>query len=191
MCSPGAISAESLEGAVWEAVSGALQDPQVLLDEYRDMVAVSDSGSGLEHERRQVELALKQVRIKEDRITQAYANEAMDLKRYKTEMDKLRDRIKELDGIARDLERRSEQERGAESALQQLQTFCHRVSVGLDRMSFEERQELLRLLVDRITVEDKTVRIQTVIPQGDDYSQLRTRHGEHVEPSLSIVSGSA
>jgi site-specific DNA recombinase len=155
------------------------------------MVAVSDSGSGLEHERRQVELALKQVRIKEDRITQAYANEAMDLKRYKTEMDKLRARIKELDGIARDLERRSEQERGAESALQQLQTFCHRVSEGLDRMSFEERQELLRLVVDRITVEDGTVRIETVIPHGDDYSQLRTRHGELVEPSFEIVSGSA
>ena len=82
------------------------------------MVAVSDSGSGLEHERRQVELALKQVRIKEDRITQAYANEAMDLKRYKTEMDRLRARIQELDGIARDLDRRSEQERRTGSALQ-------------------------------------------------------------------------
>ena len=148
------------------------------------MVAVSDSGSGLEHERRQVELALKQVRIKEDRITQAYANEAMDLKRYKTEMDKLRARIKELDGIARDLDRRSEQERGAESALQQLQTFCHRVSVGLDRMSFEERQELLRLVVDRITVEDETVGIETVITQGDGYSQLRTRHADNVEDLL-------
>ena len=82
------------------------------------MVAVSDSGSGLQHERRQVELALKQVRIKEDRITQAYANEAMDLKRYKTEMDRLRARIQELDGIARDLDRRSEQERRTGSALQ-------------------------------------------------------------------------
>jgi len=36
-------------------------------------------------------------------------------------------------------------------------------------------------VVDRITVEDETVRIETVIPQGDDYSQLRTRHGERVE----------
>ena len=69
---------------------------------------VSDSGSGLELERRQIELALKQIRIKEDRITQLYANEAMNLNRYKTEMDRLRARIKELDGIARDLDKRSE-----------------------------------------------------------------------------------
>ena len=82
------------------------------------MVAVSDSGSGLEHERRQVELVLKQVRIKEDRIIQLYANEAMDLKRYKTEMYRLQARIKELSGIARDLDRRSEQDRRAGNALQ-------------------------------------------------------------------------
>ena len=71
--------------------------------------------------------------------------------------------------------------RGLERERRQLQTFCHRVSEGLDRMSFEERQELLRLVVDRITVEDESVRIKTVIPQGDDYSQLRTRHAEPVE----------
>jgi len=52
------------------------------------------------------------------------------------------------------------------------------VSVGVDRMLFEERQELLRLVVDRITVEDETVRIETVIPHGDDYSQFRTRHDD-------------
>jgi len=43
-----------------------------------------------------------------DWSTQLYANEAMNLKRYKTEMDRLRARIKELDGIARDLDKRSE-----------------------------------------------------------------------------------
>ena len=76
--------------------------------------------------------------------------------------------------------------RGLEHERRQLQTFCHRVSEGLDRMSFEELQELLRLAVNRITVEAETVRIKTVIPQGDDYSQLRTRHGEPVEP-LTLV----
>jgi len=31
-------------------------------------------------------------------------------------------------------------------------------------MSFEKRQELFRLVVDRITAEDETVRIEAVIP---------------------------
>ena len=51
-------------------------------------------------------------------------------------------------------------------------------------MTFEERQDLLRLLVDRITVGDETVRVETIIPSGDDHGQLRTRRGEPVEPRL-------
>ena len=48
-------------------------------------------------------------------------------------------------------------------------------------MTFEERQKLLRLVVERITVEDRRVRIETVIPTGNDDVQLRARHPEPVE----------
>ena len=160
----------------------ALQNPQILIDEYRSRLEDSDAGSGIAYELRQVELALRQVRVQEDRFTQAYANEAMDLKRYKTEMDKLRARTKELNGTSRDLRRRAEKEQGTERALEHLETFCHRIGQGLDDMSFEERQDLLRLEVDNITVENGTVRIDTVIPSGDGMGQLRTRRGEPVEP---------
>jgi hypothetical protein len=49
-------------------------------------------------------------------------------------------------------------------------------------MSFEERQDLLRLVVDNITIENGTVRIDAIIPSGDGIGQLRTRRGEPVEP---------
>ena len=161
---------------------GALQNPQILVEEYRSLLEASNSGTELEHERKRVDLALKQVQLQEDRITQADVNEAMDLQSYKMEMDRLRARSKELEGISRDLDRKADQEQDAERSLQHLQTFCRRVAEGLDNMSFEERQELLRLVVDRITVENETVRIETVIPGPNDSGQLRTRRGELVEP---------
>ena len=113
----------------------------------------------------------------------------MDLQRYKMEMDRLRARSKELEGISRDLARKADQEQDAKSALQHLQTFCHRVAEGLDNRSFEERQELLRLVVDRITVENETVRIETVIPGPNDGGQLRTRRGQLVEPRWGLGIG--
>ena len=106
----------------------------------------------------------------------------MDLKRYKTEMDKLRARTKDLNGTSPDLRRRIEKEQGTERALEHLETLCLRNGEGLDDMSFEERQDLLRLVVDNIIVENGTVRIDTIIPSGDDMGQLRTRRGEAVEP---------
>ncbi len=106
----------------------------------------------------------------------------MDLTRYKKEMDRLRARIRELEGISRDLDRKSALEQEAQSGLQYLQTFCLHVAEGLDQLSFEERQELLRLVVEQVTVEDETVRIETVIPNPAEGGQLRTRRGELVEP---------
>jgi len=56
------------------------------------------------------------------------------------------------------------------------------VADRLDNMAFEERQELLRLVVDRVTVENGTARIDTVIPGPKDDGQLRARRSELVEP---------
>ena len=64
-------------------MSGALQSPETLLDGHRSLLEASNSANELEHERKQVKLGLKQTQAQEDRITQAYVNEAMDLTRYK------------------------------------------------------------------------------------------------------------
>ena len=53
-------------------------------------------------------------------------------------------------------------------------------------MSFEERQDLLRLVVDNVTVENETVKVDTIIPSADSDNQLRTRRGELVEPLLGV-----
>ncbi len=178
-CAPGAINAEPLEQIVWQAVTEALQQPDVLRQEYERRTAEAASVSGLEAERKQVSLALKRVTVQEDRITDAYRNEAMDLHRYKAEMHNLQERRAELGHAAKDIDRRAQQELDSRNVLQHLDRFCHQVASGLGTMTFEERQQLLRLVVERVTVKDSTVHIETVIPLDD---KLRTAHGEPVEP---------
>jgi len=48
-------------------------------------------------ERKKLGIALKRVAAQEDRVTEAYVSEAMDLDRYKEEMDKLKSHRQELD----------------------------------------------------------------------------------------------
>ena len=57
--------------------------------------------------------------------------------------------------------------------LDYLDSFCRRIAQGLDAMTFEERQQLLCLLVERITVKDGQVKIETVIPPGETIDVLR------------------
>jgi site-specific DNA recombinase len=151
------------------------------MEEYQRRLAHASSLVGFEAERKQVALARKRVKAQEDRLTDAYLNEAIDLERYTAEMGKLRVRRDELERAAQDVGQRERQTQDAKKALASLETFCHRASTGLDAMTFEERRQLLRLVVERITVEDAKVRVEAIIPIDGDKVQLRTRHPEALE----------
>ncbi|MCH8088271.1 MAG: hypothetical protein IIC81_10570 [Chloroflexi bacterium] len=81
-------------------------------------------------------------------------------------MGKLKARREALERERRQLERLHQEQVRGEDALVRLEAFCKRVSQGLENLSFEERQKLLRLVVDRIVVDGQHVRIEGVIPQG-------------------------
>ena len=181
-CPPGGFGTQPVEDAVWEAIEEALQRPEALIEEYQDRLNQAGTPSTLGAERKQVAVALKRLKAQEDRITDAYISEAMELDRYKVEMEKHRVRGRELERAAKDIDRMEQHEANSRNALEHLERFCGRVSDGLAAMAFEDRQRLLRLVVERIIVEDGLVRIETVIPPGDDSAQLRARRGELVEP---------
>lgn len=131
-------------------------------------------------------LALKRVEAQADRMTDAYRNEAIELPRYKVEMQELRRRREAL------LKRQGElaEEQQAERAVLLLTGFCEHVAVGIDALTFEERQQLLRLVVDRVLIDGQRVQVKTVIPLErpvestyDEQGLLRTRHPERSEES--------
>ena len=49
----------------------------------------------------------------------------------------------------------------------QIEELAQRLSAGIEVMSFNERRELLRLLVDEIVYDDGHVTIKTIIPLGN------------------------
>ena len=139
-------------------------------------------------ERNKLGIALKRVAAQEDRVTEAYVSEAMDLDRYKEEMEKLKSHRQELDRSQREIDQRQRQKQDTQKALAHLERFCHQVSKGLTSLTFDERQQLLRLVIERITVENGVARIDTVIPPDQD--NLRNRYPEPVEGSPQLNSGS-
>ena len=130
-------------------------------------------------ERKKLGIALKRVAAQEDRVTEAYVSEAMDLGRYKEDMDKLTSHRQELDRPQREVDQCQRQKQDTQKALARLERFYHQVSKGLTSLTFDERQQLLRLVTERITVENGVARIDTVIPPDQD--NLRNRHPEPVE----------
>jgi len=155
---------DDLEPLVWDAISSALQDPALLAQEYQRRLSEAGTQDSMETERRQGEAALKRLKTQEDRLIDAYKNEALELPQFKEEMDKLRSRRRALERQQQDIERQRKEQVQAQDILARLESFCQRVSLGLDHLTFEERQKLLRLLVDRIVVDGQKIRIEGVIP---------------------------
>ena len=97
-------------------------------------------------------------------------------------MDKLKSHRQELDRPQREVYQCQRQKQDTQKALVRLERFCHQVSKGLTSLTFDERQQLLRLVTERITVENGVARIDTVIPPDQD--NLRNRYPELVEGLL-------
>ena len=75
----------------------------MLTTEYTRRLQASGSSSDWEYQRKQIKSAIKRTSTQEDRITQAYVNEAMELDRYKGEMEKLKGRQQELERMSMDI----------------------------------------------------------------------------------------
>ncbi len=180
-CTPGAVPAEPVEDAVWTAIAEALRNPDLLLQEYERRMEQAATPEGLDADRKRTAVALRRTHAHEDRITEAYVAEAMDLERYKGEMEKLRQQRTELERDAGEIDRREKQQHESRSAVDDLGRFCRQISQGLDAMTFEERQQLLRLVVERVIVEDGHVQVDAIIPAPQD-GELCNRRGELVEP---------
>ena len=112
-------------------------------------------------------------------MTKAYVCEAMNLDRYKENMDKLTSHRQELDRPQREVDQCQRQKQDTQKALARLKRFCHQVSKGLTSLTFDERQQLLRLVTEQITMENGVARIDTMIPPDQD--NFRNRYPEPLE----------
>ena len=130
-------------------------------------------------ERKKLGITLKRVAAQEDWVTEAYVSEATNLDRYKEDMDKLTSHRQELDRPQGEVDQCQRQKQDTQKALARLERFYHQVSKDLTSLTFDERQQLLRLVIERITVENGVARIDTVIPPDQD--NLRNRYPEPLE----------
>ena len=183
-CTPGSFKAEPVEVAVWDAVSDALQQPDLLKRQFQSQLQDLAGEEMTAQERAALGSGLKRLGTREDRITDAYVAEAMALDRYKSEMAKIKRQRDDLEEQLIQLDDRVADIEHSRKAMEGIDEFCALVADGLGSMEFDDRQTLLQTVVESITVDDGRVRVEGVLPIGgtdDRPDELRPRHPEAVE----------
>jgi site-specific DNA recombinase len=179
------IPAFQLDELVWADLCAVLQHPELVAQ----ALERAHSGAWVPGELRRRQASLRQVRAsvarQRQRLLEAYLAEVIDLACFQRQDRGLAGQ--EADLLAREREVAAQGERLVQvSAIAQSTTqVLKRLRVGLGQASFEQRRQLVELLIDRVVVTDGRVEIRYVIPTTPGstktrFCHLRTDYFHHV-----------
>jgi hypothetical protein len=111
-----------------------------------------------------------------ERLTDAYPGEVTSLAEYERRRRDLRQKDGSLAGQERQLETRVDQRIELAGLAGSVEEFCERMRSALASATFEQRRELVKLLVDRVIVTDEAVEIRYVLPTSPESEHIRFCH---------------
>jgi site-specific DNA recombinase len=170
------IPAGQLDELVWADLRAVLQRPELAAQ----AVGRAHSGAWVPGELRRRQATLRQVRAsvarQRQRLLEAYLAEVVDLACFQRQDRTLAQQ--EADLLAREREVAAQGERlaGLGAIARSMTAVLEQLRVGLDQAGFEQRRQLVELLIDRVVVTDGQVEIRYVIPTTDLSTKTRFCH---------------
>ncbi len=158
---------EELDAAVWDHVKGLMMDPKRLLEQFESYASHASEGEEKGRaEAKALEGRLKRLAREEGRLIDAYQEEVISLQELKERREKLAERREALTAQHEQWVRMRRQTAQVQEVARDLRTFCERINTRIEEATFEEKQAILQLLIERVIVGEDTVEIRHVIPLG-------------------------
>ena len=108
-----------------------------------------------------------------ERLTDAYLANVLQLEEYKRRKLELEQRLSVIAEQKRQLEANVGHHDQLTGMVQSIEAFCQRVQLGLTEATFEQKRQLIELLVDRVVVTGEEVEIRYVIPTSPKGETIR------------------
>jgi site-specific DNA recombinase len=170
------IPASQLDELVWADLCTVLQRPELVAE----ALERAHSGAWVPQELRRRQATLRSVRAsvarQRQRLLEAYLAEVIDLAAFQRQDRTLAGQ--EADRLAREREVAAQGERLVQvSGIAQSMTgVLQQLAVGLGQADFEQRRQLVELLIDRVVVTDGRVEIRYVISTTPGSAKTRFCH---------------
>ena len=160
------IRAERLEGLVWGEVKKVLEDPAVIVAGIESLGEMEEGG--LNEETVRAERELEKVQLEEDRAIRLYVagkiTEAQLDHQRKFITERLESQREKLNDYRARESAQVEQRMLAERVVE----WAERIGDGLDDLPDDKRREVLRLLLDEVTIDrENNVNLTLAIPTED------------------------
>src|SRR5262245_11882810 len=170
-CPNRTVSAETIEGLVWRSVSELLRDPQLLIEQYQLRAQTVDETPARQEQQR-LARKLQALKREEERLIDAFQAGVLDLKILKERRARIAEEVSRQETRQKALRAQIEQQEQQQSLLTSLEEFTRGIQASLDNPSFETKQKILRLVVDKIEFKEDEIGIKHLIPISNARLQL-------------------
>jgi site-specific DNA recombinase len=184
------IPAQHLDEVVWQDLCEVLLHPssmtQALERAQGDQWAPQELQARRTHLRRAAEGLASQL----ERLTDAYLNGVMPLAEYQRRRAAVQQQMQTMQRQLNQLEVDAQRHRNLAGLTQSVEAFCRRLQGGLEQAPFEQKRQLVELLIDRVVVTNDDVEIRYVIPTTPSSEHVRFCHlrTDYFHPFIRIIA---
>jgi site-specific DNA recombinase len=130
----------------------------------------------LQARREQLHQAQRRLTQQIERLTEAYLGAVIPLAEYQRRRQDLEQKHQALATQDAQLSAQVDRRKELAGVMVSVEDFCRRVQAGLDAATFEQKRQLIELLIDRVIVANGDVEIRYVIPTSPSSEHVRFCH---------------
>ncbi len=166
-----------LDSAVWQAITEAILNPSIIVDQIKKLQELRVKKNE-EHKGEMVviDTAVREIDKEEERILEAYRLEVLSSEQLGRELEKLKSRRALLESRRRSFTAESSAQ--PEVFERSIVDYCKQASRSLSRLSPEEKQQFLRLLIEYVVFGRGQIKIRGVIPVSDEPRDLHSKQSQ-------------
>jgi len=175
-CSSRSVRADELDRLVWEEVKRLLSRPEEIMEYLHERYG-TEGETVLEHTKRklsELERSLVILKRQERRLVDAYQADVIELKELNERRSAIQKRRAEVETEIKRGEQVFERDERQSLVEEGIASFAKRLQGALEEVTFEEKQKIIRLLVEGISVHAGHVEIRYVVPVSGNL-QLQPR----------------
>lgn len=162
---------EELDGAVWNAVSGAIMSPQILIGHIVGMADdLAVNRSSFERRRKELIEAQGNLAAKKDRLLDLYADGIISREQLANKVKVYERHGEDVGKEVESMELHMSQEIDRDAVLKRAKAFCRLASRNLKSLSSNERRRFLRYLLQEVVFDShrRTARVIGHVPAADE-----------------------
>ncbi len=168
--------AQQLDAIVWHDLCEVLTHPESIQQALERAHGGHWLPQELQARRDQLRQAGNRLNQQLDRLTEAYLGAVIPLPEYQRRRQDLEQKREALTTQERQISLQVDRQKDLAAVVASVEDFCQRVQAGLVNATFEQKRQLVELLIDRVIVANGDVEIRYVIPTSPSSEHVRFCH---------------